>query len=265
MRKSLLILLTTGIALTPAYSQWVNFKAKGIPRLPDGKPNLSAAAPKLAGGTPDLSGTWWVPGDVFEGLDHAPPKFALNLAADLKPGDVELLPDAAALFARRGSGLGKDYPATRCTPPGLPLSFTIPEPFKIIQAPGLIAILYEYPNSFRQIFTDGRALPQDPVPSYLGYSVAKWDGRPLVVETTGFNDRTWLDLMGHPHSEALHMTERYLRRDFGHMDVELTVDDPRSYRKSWTAKIGVELYPDTELFEYICEENERDISHLVGK
>ncbi|MGA2882750.1 MAG: hypothetical protein ABSG13_27680 [Bryobacteraceae bacterium] len=266
IRRWFTVLLTGGMMLaSPAYSQWAIYKTKNIPRSPDGKPNLSAHAPKEADGKPDLSGMWLIagpPGEELDGLEHPPPMVAVNLTSGLKPGDVEMLPPFAALFAQRLAARGAKV---SCAPPGLPLSFTIPVPFKIIQTPGLITMLYEYPNTYRQIFIDGRALPEDPSPSYLGYSVGKWDGNTLIVETNGFNDKTQLDLMGHPHSESLHMTERYHRRDFGHMDIDITIDDPKAYKKPWTAKTGVELYPDTDLLEFICDENERDFSHLAGK
>ena len=262
-RRSFSLLLTAGIILTsPLYSQWANYKTKSVPRFSNGKPNLAAPAPKSADGKPDLSGLWILagdPSDQLDGLDHPPPKVALDLTTGLKPGDVEMMPSAAALFAKRLANKGS------CAPPGLPLSFTIPEPFKIIQTPGLITILYEYSNSYRQIFTDGRGLPGDPNPAYLGYSVAKWEGNTLIVETIGFNDKTQLDLFGHPHTESLHMTERYVRRDFGHLDIDITIDDPKAYQKPWTAKVGVELYPDTDLIEFVCDENEKDFSHLAGK
>jgi hypothetical protein len=150
-------------------------------------------------------------------------------------------------------------------PPGLPLSFTISSPFKIIQTPGLTAVLSEYANSYRQIFTDGRAFPDDPNPAWLGYSTGRWEGATFVVETIGFNNKTWLDLRGHPHTESLHLIERYRRLDFGHMNIEITIDDPKAYKKPWTVIIGAELFPDTDLIEYVCGENEKDVSHLVGK
>jgi hypothetical protein len=150
-------------------------------------------------------------------------------------------------------------------PPGPKAGFAVgPHPIKIVQTPGLVIVLYEYQNLFRQIFTDGRALPEDPNPSWGGYSVGHWEGDTLVVTTAGYNDRTSLDLAGHPHSEALRLTERYHRRDAGHMDFQVTFDDPKAYKKSWTLPLEFDLSPDDELIEFICE-NERDAPHLVGK
>ena len=138
------------------------------------------------------------------------------------------------------------------------------EPFKIIQSPGVIVILYEVETTFRQIFTDGRKLPVDPSPAWQGYSVARWEGDTLVIDTAGFNDKSWLDDPGHPHSEALRVTERFQRRDFGHMDIQITFDDPKAYTKPWTVTIPFDLYADTELMESICE-NEKDRPNMVGK
>jgi hypothetical protein len=135
---------------------------------------------------------------------------------------------------------------------------------RIMQSPSVTAFLYEDLAS-RQIFTDGRALPKDPNPAWMGYSVGHWDGDTLVIESSGFNDRTWLDEGGHPHTEALHLTERYQRPDFGHMSLKVTVDDPKAYNKSWTIDVKVELAADTDMIEFVCAENEKDRTHLVGK
>jgi hypothetical protein len=136
-------------------------------------------------------------------------------------------------------------------------------PVKIVQTPNLVIVLYEYETIFRQIFTDGRALPEDPNPTWMGYSVGRWDGDTLVVGTAGYNDRTTIDLAGHPHTEGLHMTERYHRRDIGHLDVQVTLDDPKAYTRPWTLPMEFTLIPDGDLIEYVCE-NERDKPHLVG-
>ncbi len=124
-------------------------------------------------------------------------------------------------------------------------------------------ILYEAIRNFREIFTDGRPLPADPNPTWMGYSVGHWDGDTLVVESSGFNDRTWIDTGGHPHSEALRVTERFLRRDFGHITLQTTIDDPKAYTKPWTVSYDLRLLPDTELLEYVCTENNKDMQHIV--
>jgi hypothetical protein len=227
--------------------------------LANEKPNLSAPAPKKR----DLSGTWMLP---FSSLGPGgPPRYVTYLAADLQPSQVPLKPAARALVQERLAKLGKDIPFSRCLPAGLPMVMLFPAPFKIIQNAGLTAILYETNGAYRQIFTDGRALPQDPNPAWMGYSIGHWDRDSFVVESSGFNAKTWLDGIGHPHGEALRLTERYHRRDFGHMDLQITIDDPEFYDKPWSVSVTLELTPDTDLLEDVCLENERDVVHMVGK
>jgi len=138
-------------------------------------------------------------------------------------------------------------------------------PFKIIQTPGETILLEEEFNQYRQIFTDGRAAPVDPNPAWFGYSIGRWEGDTFVVETTGFGDQSWLDNGGHPHTDALHLTERFRRRNFGSLELDVTVDDPKAYTKPWkSATVHFELLPDTELIEHLCE-NEKDAPHLLGK
>lgn len=248
----------------PAFAQWENVKGPNIPRTTDGKPNLSAPPPRAPDGKPDLSGIWWMPamGAANTGL---PPKYLNDIAADLKPEEVPLQPWAAALFKQRGADFSKDFPYTRCLPPGVPMIASFPAPWKVIQTTGLIAILYENSMTYRQIFTDGRVVSKDANPSWMGYSVGHWEGDILVVETTGFNDKTWMDFSGHPHTEALRVTERFHRRDVGRLDVQYTFDDPKAYTKPWTVTIHPVLLLDGDLFESVCNENEKDIQHLVGK
>jgi hypothetical protein len=176
-----------------------------------------------------------------------------------------LQPWAAALYKQRSANLGKDNPISRCMPAGVPTIETIPTPFKIIQSPEFIAILHEYNMEYRQIFTDGRALPKDPNPNWMGYSVGKWEGDTLVVETTGLKDNTWLDLFGHPASDALHVTERFQRRTFGSMDLEIPLADSKAYTEPWHIVLHPRLMPDTEILEFVCIENNKGVEHLVGK
>jgi hypothetical protein len=194
-----------------------------------------------------------------------PPRYATYLAADLPEGQVPMKPSALALVGERYASFGKDIPFSRCLPAGLPMAIMFPAPFKIIQSAGVTAILYETSGAYRQIHTDGRALPSDPNPSWMGYSVGHWERDVFVVETIGFNDKTWLDGIGHPHGEAMRLTERYHRRDFGHIDLELTIDDPEWYERPWKVAVVLEMTPDTELLEDVCLENERDAAHMVGK
>ena len=175
-------------------------------------------------------------------------------------------PWAAALYKQREDDFRKDTDGIACLPPGPKAGIGVGAfPMKIVQTPNFVVVLYEYHTIFRQIFTDGRALPpEDANPTWMGYSVGRWDGDTLVVTTAGYNDRTTLDLAGHPHTEALRMTERYHRRDAGHIDLQVTLDDPKAYTRPWTLPIEFDLVPDGELIEYVCE-NERDAPHLVGK
>jgi hypothetical protein len=237
----------------PAPGQWLNQPTRGIPRTSDGKANLTAPGPRTADGKPDLSGMWRI---------AVSPGYVANIAADLKPGEV--LPWAQALYQQRSENLGKDDPWTvKCLPMGT-RHITNGGLARIIQTSSEIAILYE-DLAYRQIHMDGRQLPKDPDPSYMGFSVGRWEGDALVVDTIGFKDTTWLDMGGHPHTEALHVTERFERRDFGHMDLHVTMDDPKAYTRPWTIAATISLVPDTELMEFVCAENEKDAVHLVGR
>jgi hypothetical protein len=260
------LVLAAAVAIVPeaapASGQWTNLRTPNIPRTPDGKPNLAAPAPLTTDGKPDLSGVWMVAQTFVDGV----PKYGRNLAADLKPDDApRLQPSAEALLKQRMESFGKDFPPSRCLPPGVPLIQAIPVPFKIVQIPGMVVILYEAWTIYRQIFTDGRRLPNNPDPTWMGYSVGTWNGDTLVVDTAGLNDKSWLDMMGHPHTEAMHVIERYRRGDLGRMEIQITIDDPGAYIKPWTATESARLLPDTELLEFICNENEKDVPHLVGK
>jgi len=240
-------------ACSPAGAQWLHYPTRGIPRTPDGKPNLSAPAPRKPNGQLDLSGIWLVPGL----------KYLINIAADLK--DVPFQPWAEAEYKQRRETLGKDDPNNFCLPSGFPEKIAVTSPWKIVETPGLTIFLYESRTIYRQVLTDGRELPQDPNPTWQGYSVGRWEGDTFVVESNGFNGKGWMDTNGHPTTEALHLIERYHRTDFGHLEVEITIDDPKAYTKPWTVKEIAVYQPDTELLEYICEENNRDVGHFVGK
>jgi hypothetical protein len=240
-----------------ANAQWLNYLAKGIPRLPDGKPNLLAPAPKQ-----DLSGTWRVPPATLG--PGGPPRYATYLAVDLPQDSVPLKPAARDVIRRRLADFGKDMPFSRCLPAGLPMANVYPAPYKIVQNPGLTIVLYEALGAYRQIFTDGRALPKDPNPAWFGYSIGRWEGDAFVVETAGFNGKAWIDGIGQPQGEKLRLTERFLRRDFGHIQLQMTIDDPEWYERPWSVTVGLELYPDTELLEDVCE-NQRDARRTAGK
>jgi hypothetical protein len=243
------------ISVLTAAAQWPTVKTPGIPRLANGQPNLTAPTPKTADGKPDLSGIW-EPNGI---------KYLINIAADLKPADVPFTPEAQSLYKMRVETMGKDDPDARCLPSGMPRKDAITSPYKILQSPGLLVFLYESRTTFRQVFLDGRALPKDVQPTWDGYSVGHWEGDTLVVETTGMNGLTWLDSNGHPLSDAMRLTEKFKRPDFGHMEIEITIDDPKNYTRPWTVKENPHLLADTELIEYICNENEKDLKHFAGK
>lgn len=262
-----------------APGQWLNYPTPGTPRGTDGKPNLSAKAPRAPNGKPDLSGVWRteydpsadnerlfgasisafsVPGDDPSTFS----KYFLNILVDFKPEDNPMRPAAVELF-RKNTEKKANSSSARCLPQGLPRTdINSYAPFKILQTPGVIAVLYEVDNTHRQIYTDGRTLPVDPQPTWGGYSVGRWDGDTLVVDAAGFNDETWLDSGGHPHSDALRVHERFYRRDFGHMDLSVTVDDPRMYTKPFTIKVTELLQADTDILESVCNENEKDRARL---
>ena len=240
------------VVSVPLMAQWPNHPTPGVPRTPDGRPDLSAPAPKSADGKPDLSGVWLVRNGSA----------LFYITSDLKPDEIR--PWAAALYKQREDNFRKETDGIACRPPGPKAGIAVGNfPVKIIQTPNLMVMLYEYQTLFRQIFTDGRALPEDPNPTWMGYSVGHWEGDTLVVTTAGYNDRTTLDLAGHPHTEALRVTERY-HRDAGHLDLQVTFEDPKSYTRPWAVPVQFDLVPDGDLIEYICE-NERDSAHLVGK
>ena len=262
-------------------AQWLNYPDRGTPLTRDGRPNLTAKTPRAANGKPDLSGVWQIeppaPGEIERLYGDAGPgavagddvrdfsRYFVNLLIDFKRGEEPLTPAAAAQsvknLERRNS---LDTPTTRCLPYGLPNRYFNPRPFKIFQTPNAIAMFFELDGVLRQIHTDGRKLPIDPFPSWIGYSTGKWAGDTLIVDTAGFNDQTWLDATGHPHSEALKVRERFHRRDFGHMDIEATLDDPKILTKPVTVKFTVLLIPNSDVLESFCSEGERDRAYVNG-
>jgi len=247
------LLVAAGLALALG-GQWLNTPTTNMPKTADGKVDLNAPAPKAADGHPDLSGVWTPNSRPLQ-----------DLSVGVANRDVPYLPWAADLTKTRANGArGKDDPAAYCVP-GMPKLIYLPYPYKIYQLPGVTVILYEGFTTFRQIFTDGRPLPADPQPSWIGYSTGKWDGDTFVVETSGINEKTWMDNAGRPHSDALRMIERYRRRNFGTMDVTVTFDDPKTYARPWTVDLSPSrLVVGQDLLEYVCTENNRDVGHLFG-
>lgn len=254
-----------------ANAQWLNYPDPGTPRARDGKPNLTAPMPRL-NGKPDLSGVWqaertpWaefkrVMGDDVDKLEidlQEISKYTLNVFWDMKPEDQPLRPETAALLKEREKS--PVAPPNPCLPTGVPGSI-LSDFTKLIQTPREIIVLDEG-DPARQIYIDGRKLPKDLEPSWMGYSVGTWEGNTLMVETAGFKETNPLDIFGHPRSESMRITERFHRRDFGHMDLETTLDDPKYYTRPFTIKTILNLMPDTDILEYVCTENERDRNHL---
>jgi hypothetical protein len=257
MRSSLVHIAAASllsVLSAPVAAQWINYPTPGIPRLPDGKPNLAAPVPRTSEGKPDLSGIWRA-GRVSEyGYDY-------DVTQTLKPEDVQ--PWAEAVRLQRVQNFRKDSPLARCLPVSIPF-LNYRGMSRMVQTPGLIVILYESPNSpHRTIFTDGRELPKELNPTWLGYSVGHWEQDTLVVNSAGFNDLGWLDVGGHPQTETLRITERFRRRDFGHLELEMTFDDPKAFKKPFTLRTEKAYLADTELLEDVCE-NEHSNPHLTG-
>jgi len=239
----------------PVWAQWDPHPSKNVPRTPDGKVDLKAPPRRTADGKIDLSGIW-TPTSV---------KYLLNLAADLKPGEMPLQPGAAKVYEERIETNGKDHPGVRCLPSGIPEKLSVPDGVKIVQTPDVTLFLWDSRTIFRQVFTDGRSFPKDPQPTWMGYSIGHWEGETFVIETIGQNGKTWLDMRGLPGTEALKVTERYTRPSVGRIYIDLTIDDPKAYTKPWNVRLSWDLRPDWELIESICEENNRDVPHMVGK
>jgi hypothetical protein len=266
--QALVSWLIWGTLLAPLQGQWISYPTAGVPRTADGKPNLAAACPRTADGKPDLSGLWMMQPNRdatpnFPGCEPTAEEFA-NIGFTIKEG-LPYQPWAADLVKTRRAELRLHDPLSYCLPTGPVRLHTWSTPRKVLQMPGLLVILNELNASYRQIFTDGRPLPVDPNPSWNGYSSAKWDGDTLVVQTAGFRDGLWLDSTGNPMTDAAKMTERFRRPDFGHLEIEITVDDPKAYTKPWTIKLHHTIKLDTDLLDFICAENEKDTTHLLVK
>ena len=256
----MLIAFTLTLTAAHAGGQWLDHPTAGIPRTADGVPDLSAPAPRTAEGRPDLSGIW---GPEFV---RGVPKYLLNIAVDLEPEGVPFQEWARSLYRERMEWNSKDDPLARCKPTGIPRLIGFPAPFKIVQLPALLVILYEQDTTYRQIFMDGRALPTEvSQPSWMGYSVGRWEGDVLAVESVGFNATSWLDVQGHPHTEAMRVIERYRRVNIGQLEIHITIDDPNAYTRPWTVIQHPRLLADTELLELFCTENEKSLPHVVGK
>jgi hypothetical protein len=270
------------LAFAPAglLAQWPAYPTAGVPKTADGKPNLTGPVPRIADGKPDLSGVWQyvrgpmppapaTPVATAPAASGPPDLIPLairlsqfwNLGASFKDG-LPFQPWAAELHSQRVAQNSQDNPDAHCLPLGLMQLHTHGQPRKMIQTPGVIVILYEANGGVRQIFTDGRPLPQDPQPWWFGYSTGKWEGDTLAVETSGFRDLGWLDVEGSPLTESGKIIERFRRVDYGHLEIEATIDDPKAYTKPWTVTVHQRIMLDTDLIEFVCQENEKDARHL---
>jgi hypothetical protein len=261
-------LLLFGMLLGNLQGQWLGYPTANVPRTPDGKPNLGAACPRTADGKPDLSGLWVMEtrragNPDFPGCQAVADAF-INIAGELKDG-LPYQPWAADLVKKRRTEQRVNDPMSRCAPIGPVRLHTWNGPRKMVQTPGLLLILNELDTSYRQIYTDGRPLPVDPNPSWTGYSSGKWQGDTLVVETNGFRDGIWLDATGNPMTDAAKITERFHRPDYGHLEIEVTVNDPKAWTKPWTVKLNQVIALDTDMLDFVCADNEKDVPHLSSK
>ena len=272
MRSATRLLLWIAVAFVgggvSTGAQWLNHATAGAPRTNDGKVNMTARAPRL-NGKPDLSGHWQVqgqpraPGALFGLGESENSRYFINVLADFPPNDLPLTP-AGLERLKYNQQPTTPSPIVNCLPDGMPHGNVLPQPFKVVHSAGVIVLLYEVGTTFRQVFMDGRKLPIDPSPTWQGYSVGRWDGDTLVVDTIGFNDRSWLDVRGTPHSEEMRVEERFRRRDYGHLDLTTTITDPKTFTRPITFSVVLNLMPDTELLEHYCAENEKDDAHIRG-
>lgn len=272
MGRTLTMFGTIALSCIPLSAQWLDYPTPGLPRTANGKPNLNAPAPRTADGKPDLSGLWDAPPRrTLQNEKQATETIGSDIAVggfgDLGryvKGGLPYSSWGADQLKMRHANEDKDDPDGFCQPLGM-VRMQMEGPRKIVQTSGLVLILFERDNIFRQIFTDGRPMPVDPQPAYNGYSTGKWEGDTLVVETTGFKDGMWLDNIGSPFTAAAKVTERFRRPSFGNLEIEVTVDDPKAYSRPWTYKVDKVIAADTEIMEFFCTENNRDPVHLVGK
>jgi len=262
------VMASTVAHILPVNAQWLEYPTRGVPTTSDGAPNLAAPTPRTTDGHPDFSGMWepekdrpCPPRGCFDSIlaEHF-----MDIAWGLK-GGLPYQPWAAALVKERLQRNSIDDPGSNCQPMGIVKNHTAPFIKKVIQIPGVVVILTEREVTYRQIFTDGRALPVDPQPSYNGYSIGAWDGDTLVVRTSGFRDGIWLDRAGNPITPAATITERFRRKDYGHLEVGVTVDDPKAYTSPWTVTLNQFIVLNTELIDYHCAENEKDTAHFLGR
>lgn len=277
-RSLALAILCLASVSSPVVAQWRAYPDRDLPRKADGSVNLEAPAPRTPDGKPDFSGIWlnaWFYDGRVQPLPVSPPgeppaaTFA-DVFANFK-GDLPLQPWAAQLKAARKEQNSKDNPDAHCLPMGLMQFHMHPQPRKVLQTRDVIAILYEGNSGVRQIFIDGRPLPdEDAQPWWYGYSTGHWEGDTLVIETTRFRDGGWLDIYGSPLTDRAKMTERWRRLNFGSMQIDITIDDPKAYTKPFSVRVHHRIAVDgpaldAELIEFICDENNKAPQLMVGK
>jgi hypothetical protein len=258
-------------ASTPSAAQWLKFPTAGVPRKADGMVDLSAPAPRTADGKPDFSGIWLTAnplcGDKFDpktytcGVELPMGREGVNMGATLQ-GGLPYQPWLAALVKERTANHAKDDPHVRCLPDTFLRAYSLPHFVRFVQTRGLLVALIEMNANYRIVFLDGRPLPDDPVPSWQGYSSAKWEGDRLVIDSNGFRDDIWIDWNGSMITSAAKVRERIRRPDFGHLEIEVTVDDAKAYTKPWTVTLKQRIAVDTELVDEICLENEKSSQRM---
>jgi hypothetical protein len=245
-------LTTLLLFAVPAAAQWRNIPTDSVPLGTDGKPNMSAPAPRANDGKPDLSGIY-----------QPNMRYFRNLAEDIGLANVPMTDEARKIHKSREDGtLGYTEPDAHCLPQGVPKINSAPVPFKIVQTDKLVVLVYEAFNLWRQVHLDGRDFAEDLNPSWLGFSKGRWEGDTLVVETRGLNGKQWLDHGGLPTSDKLTVIEKFRRPNYGRLEIELTINDPTYYTKPWTVTTNARRLVGTELFEFICNENEKSTGHM---
>jgi len=279
------VILGAPLASTHLAAQWLKYPTAGVPRKADGKVNMSAPSPRMADGKPDFSGIWTTaePNSRRAGLsspqqtsgprevqspdneespsDATASRQMANIGIDL-PGGLPYQPWLVPIVKERTDNLAKDDPHIKCLPDNFIRAYGLPHLLKFVHTPNLLVVLNEMNAGYRQVFTDARPLPQDPTPSWQGYSSGKWSGDTLVIDTNGLRDDTWIDWIGSVVTQAGKVREQIRRPDFGHLEIQITVDDPKAYTKPWTVTLRERIVVDVELIDEICAENEQSLKHM---
>jgi hypothetical protein len=283
---ALVVILGTPLLSTRLAAQWINYPSAGVPRKTDGKVDMSAPVPRMADGKPDFSGIWTTAEPNRQTDELSSPKAApsprapqgandtpgdptritasrqmANIGIDL-PGGLPYQPWLVPIVKERTDNLAKDDPHIRCLPDNFLRAYGLPHLLKFVHTPNLLVVLNEMNAGYRQVFTDGRPLPEDPAPSWQGYSSAKWSGDTLVIDTIGVRDDTWIDWNGSVLTPAAKVREQMRRPDFGHLEIQVTVDDSKAYTKPWTVTLKQRIVVDAELIDEICMENEQSLKHM---